>query len=229
MALLCCVSLMGLVPEESFASIAFVVFAKCASLKHHPRLLHCRYLQVVRRIQREYKLEPAGSHGVWGLDDFQFLPYLWGASQLIGPALRCRWQCTHGQRRQHEPAARHDWRPRCGRARGAGFPVLRRHQVHFPGQRPRLLLAVTPPQMKSGPFAEHSRYLYDISGVPEWTKVNSGLVKMYKEEVLHKFPVIQHFLFGSLLQMDSQTGPAAHQPAAELISTVHPALWKQPK
>ena len=83
-------------------------------------------------------------------------------------------------------------------------------------------------QMKSGPFAEHSRYLYDISGVPEWSKVNSGLVKMYKEEVLHKFPVIQHFLFGSLLHMDSQAGPAAHLPAADLISTVHPALWKQP-
>jgi hypothetical protein len=45
--------------------------------------VYYRYLELVRRIQKSYTLEPAGSHGVWGLDDHQFLPYVWVISKLI--------------------------------------------------------------------------------------------------------------------------------------------------
>lgn len=56
--------------------------------------------------------------------------------------------------------------------------------------------------MKRGPFFEHSPMLYDISSVPSWNKVNTGMAKMYIAEVLKKVPVVQHFLFGYLFPFE---------------------------
>ncbi len=48
----------------------------------------------------------------------------------------------------------------------------------------------------------------DISSVPTWAKVNSGLIKMYQVEVLSKFPIMQHFLFGSLMPFPGPSEPS---------------------
>ncbi|RDD45373.1 Serine/threonine-protein phosphatase 2A activator [Trichoplax sp. H2] len=131
-----------------------------------------RYLDVVRNLQSRYRMEPAGSHGVWGLDDFQFLSYLWGSSQLIDhPTIL--------------PKSFVD--PKICQENAHEYMFL--DCINFINK------------MKTGPFAEHSNQLWGISGVPYWTKVNSGLIKMFKAEVVGKFPVVQHFVFGSLLSI----------------------------
>ncbi|KAI9223481.1 Phosphotyrosyl phosphatase activator [Blastocladiella britannica] len=126
-----------------------------------------RYLELVRHLQRTYNLEPAGSHGVWGLDDFQFVPYYWGSSQLI-------------DHKHIRPSS-----------------ILDKELVeHFAADYMYLSCIHYIHRTKNGPFFEHSRMLYDISDVPRWAKVNGGMLKMYVAEVLSKFPIVQHIKFG---------------------------------
>nr|XP_010299360.1 PREDICTED: serine/threonine-protein phosphatase 2A activator isoform X2 [Balearica regulorum gibbericeps] len=155
-AFLCCLCKIGVLRVDDQMAIVFKVFN--------------RYLEVMRKLQKTYRMEPAGSQGVWGLDDFQFLPFIWGSSQLIDhPNL--------------EP--RHFVDEKVVNENHKDFMFL------------ECILFIT--EMKTGPFAEHSNQLWNISAVPSWSKVNQGLIRMYKAECLEKFPVIQHFKFGSLL------------------------------
>lgn len=47
------------------------------------------YMALARKLQRTYRMEPAGSHGAWSLDDYQFVPFIWGSAQLMSKNLIC--------------------------------------------------------------------------------------------------------------------------------------------
>ncbi len=59
-------------------------------------------------------------------------------------------------------------------------------------------------KVKKGPCGAFTRF-ERFSAMPTWTKIASGLIKMYRAEVLDKFVVMQHFLFGRLLPFTPAT------------------------
>ncbi|KAK4795602.1 hypothetical protein SAY86_027928 [Trapa natans] len=158
-AWLYCLARMGIIREEDYQAVVARIFVK--------------YLELMRKLQLVYCLEPAGSHGVWGLDDYHFLPFIFGSSQLI-------------DHKHMKPKSIHN------------EDILE----NLSNEYMYLSSIAFIRKVKKGLFAEHSPLLDDISGVPNWKKVNSGLLKMYKAEVLEKVPIMQHFLFGWLIKWE---------------------------
>ncbi|KAF1984936.1 phosphotyrosyl phosphatase activator [Aulographum hederae CBS 113979] len=165
------------------------------------------YLDLIRKLILTYTLEPAGSHGVWGLDDHSFIPYIWGSAQF-SPAINGPEDIPSEGSAPNAPNPGDV-------AKADAVDRLRATSMYFSAIG--FIYDV-----KKGPFWEHSPILFDISGVPAgWAKINKGMMKMYNAEVLSKLPVVQHFPFGSLFRWEKD--PNAVQVAASIHTSNQPS------
>lgn len=161
---LLCLKNLGILQEKDYCPIILKGFTK--------------YMKIMRELQKQYWLEPAGSHGVWGLDDYHFLPFLFGASQLA----------THPYMK---PKLIHNEEL---------VDLYYKQYMYFECIHFINAIKTVPNNQEKLSIRWHSPMLDDISSAKSWIKIKEGMIKMYKAEVLGKLPIIQHFMFGTLIE-----------------------------
>lgn len=132
------------------------------------------YFCVCKSVQRSFRLEPAGSMGVWGLDDYNFLPFLMGACELQN----------------------HTHLKPCSVRNRELVADLKSQYLYF-----QCISELISSGMS---LRMRSPLLDDISAAKSWDKVYSGLWKLYIENVLMNLQVMQHFLFGNSIRWEHE-------------------------
>ncbi|KAK2962280.1 putative Serine/threonine-protein phosphatase 2A activator [Blattamonas nauphoetae] len=127
------------------------------------------YMNLAHLLQKRYRLEAAGSHGHWGLDDYQFVPFLWGSAQLI-----------------------HTDIPTSSITNSTQVMALQQHDLFFDSLTHIL-------EVKNGSLQDNSPSLAYLATSSSWSDINYALFKMIKDEVFDKYTIAQHFFFGRLI------------------------------
>ncbi|WVQ93565.1 hypothetical protein IAU59_000640 [Kwoniella sp. CBS 9459] len=180
-----------------------------------------RYLALTTQLQKTYRLEPAGSHGVWGLDDYCFLPYLFGSAQLLDSSITPTQSLNTAisRRRFHpsQPQSQLKVQP------ASSYPLANTNNgtSDSSSSERELELELEAKDMytlslshllifKHGAsFSEHSPLLYNLSTMKDWTKIHGGLRKMFLGEVVGKRVVVQGlFVGGWLWGAEIPSGPS---------------------
>lgn len=129
-----------------------------------------KYLRLCRQVQVKFRLEPAGSRGVYNMDDFQYLPFLFGAAQLVG----IKYIATK-EFYQHE-----------------NVDMFKNDFIFL--EAVDFIL-----NNKRGPFHEHSYTLWCLMDLGSWESIYRRIKMKFTDDVLGPFPIVQHLLFGSYI------------------------------
>jgi serine/threonine-protein phosphatase 2A activator len=157
LAFVACLLSLGILHESDAEEILFKVFWE--------------YWDFFIALQSQYHLEPAGSAGAWGLDDFVALPFVFGSAQLVADSTI-------------SPHRIIDREMACLRCDDNAYCKWIEYLY----------------QSKAGSFSEHSRGLYSLKVVPDFEKLNEGMLKTYERDVLMRLFVVQQFGFGEILK-----------------------------
>ena len=148
------------------------------------------YVRTCRIVQRCFGLEPAGSKGVWALDDYQLLPFLFGCSQLADE--------VHGFGDEDTGLLTVNASSLSGRS------------MFYE------CLAFVDESTGNTPLDVAAPILFNLTMQP-WRTNARRLLRLFDEEVLGQKPVVQHMLFGELLKADWENAAGPSEESERLM------------